>query len=98
VPNKWWWLMQSIYLSQHKLKDMDLALKVSQPMVNPEVPAFAQQMAAVVREKRGEFEDALIIMETIRDNAKHIEEADLKYMQYFIEERIKRLDEVKKHR
>jgi hypothetical protein len=94
VPAKWWWLMQSIYLSQHKLQDMDLALKVSQPMVNPEVPAFAQQMAAVVREKRGEFEDALSIMETIRDNAKHIKESDLKFMTYFIEERLKRLDEV----
>ncbi len=98
VPDKWWWLMQSIYLSQHKLEDMELALKVSQPMVNPDVPAFAQQMAAVVREKRGEFEDALAIMETIRDNAKQITEADLKYMTYFIEERLKRLDDVRKHR
>ncbi len=95
VPKKWWWLMQSIYLAQHKLDDLNLALKVSKPMVNPEVPAFAQQMAAVVREKRGEFEDALVIMETIRDNAKDIRESDLKFMTYFIEERLKRLDEVK---
>jgi hypothetical protein len=71
---------------------MDLALKVSQPLVNPRVPAFAQQMAAVVREKRGEFEDALSIMETIRDHAEQLTDSDLKYMRYFIEERLEALD------
>jgi len=42
------------------------------------------------------MEDALKIMETIRDNAKHIKESDLKFMTYFIEERLKRLDDIKK--
>ncbi len=93
VGHKWWWLLQAIYLAQHKLNDMDLALKVSQPLVNPEVPAWAQQMAAVVREKRGEFEDALSIMETIRDNAKEISDADLKYMTYFVKERLGKLED-----
>jgi hypothetical protein len=97
VPNKWWWLVQSIYLASHKLNDMDLALKVSAPLVDPKVPAWAQQMAAVVREKRGEFDDALSIMEAIKDNAETITDADLKYMNYFIEERIKRLDEYNKN-
>ncbi len=96
IAHKWWWLMQSIYLAQHKLNDMDLALKVSQPLVNPVVPVFAQQMAAVVREKRGEMEDALTIMDTIAKNAKEIPDADLKYMTYFVEDRLKKLDEAKK--
>ncbi len=96
VPNKWWWLLQSIYLAMHKLGDNDLALKVSTPLVNENVPAFAQQMAAVVREKRGEFEDALQIMETISKNAKDIKDADLKYMKYFIDERINKLDKLEK--
>jgi hypothetical protein len=96
VPNKWWWLVQSIYLASHKLNDMDLALKVSAPLVDPKVPAWAQQMAAVVREKRGEFDDALKIMEAIKEHAENISDADLKYMNYFIEERIKRLDEYNK--
>jgi hypothetical protein len=93
VPHKWWWLLQSIYLSMHKLNDMDLALKVAKPMVNPEVPAFAQQMAAVVHEKRGEMEDALQVMRIIQDNAKEIKDADLKYMTYFVEERLKKLED-----
>jgi hypothetical protein len=94
VAHKWWWLLQSIYLAMHKLNDMDLALKVAEPMVNPEVPAFAQQMAAVVHEKRGEMEDALKVMEIITANAKDIKDADLKYMTYFVEERLKKLEDI----
>lgn len=97
VPHKWWWLLQSIYLASHKLNDMELALKVAKPMYNEEVPAFAQQMLAVVHEKRGEMQAAYDIMVGIEKNAKHINDADLKYMRYFIEERIQRLDEINKH-
>ncbi|MDX1974045.1 MAG: hypothetical protein SFT92_00030 [Rickettsiales bacterium] len=95
IEHKWWWLMQAIYLASYKLEDMDLALKVSQPLVNPKVPVFAQQMAAVVREKRGEMDAALEIMETIDNNAEHIPDADLKYMEYFVKERLNRLDAIK---
>jgi hypothetical protein len=94
VPNKWWWLLQSIYLAAHKLNDMNLALKVAQPMVNPEVPAFAQQMVAVIHEKRGEMEDALQVMNIISENAKDIKDSDLKFMTYFVEDRLKRLDDI----
>ncbi len=96
VPEKWWWLLQSIYLAMHKLNDNDLALKVSTPLVNKDVPAFAQQMAAVVREKRGEMDAALQIMETISKNAKDIKDMDLKYMKYFIDERLNKLDKMQK--
>lgn len=95
VPHKWWWLLQAMYLSTHRLNDMDLALKVTQPMLIPEVPAWAQQMVAVIHEKRGEMEDALHIMEQIRDNATAITDADLKYMRYFIDERLKKLEETR---
>jgi hypothetical protein len=96
VEHKWWWLLQSIYLAMHKVDDMDLAMKVAAPLVNDKVPLFAQEMAAVVHEKRGEMEDALRIMEAIRANAKDIPDADLKYMTYFIEERLGKLDKMKK--
>lgn len=94
VAHNWWWLVQCIYLAMHRLNDMDLALKVAKPLVNPDVPAWAQQMTAVVYEKRGEFGDALSIMDTISKHAKDLTPADLAYMRYFIEERIKRLDQV----
>lgn len=94
VAHKWWWLLQSIYLAQYKLKDMDLALKVATPLVDKQVPIWAQQMAAVVHEKRGEMSDALAIMETIKNNADAIPERDLRYMVYFVKERLKRLDKL----
>ncbi len=96
IEHKWWWLIQAIYLAQHKLNDMDLALKVAKPLVNSKVPAWAQQMAAVVYEKRGEMSDALRIMETIRDNTKDIPDSDLRYMQYFVRERLHKLEEFQK--
>lgn len=95
ITHKWWWLLQSIYLAQYKLNDMDLALKVAAPLVDTRVPIWAQQMAAVVHEKRGEMADALRIMETIKDNAENISDRDLKYMIYFVKERLKRLDKLK---
>lgn len=94
VAHKWWWLLQSIYLAMYKANDMDLALKVAAPMIDPGVPVWAQQMIAVVHEKRGEMADALRIMETIHDNAAEMSDQDLRYMEYFVRERIGRLDEI----
>ncbi len=96
VAHKWWWLLQSIYLAMHRLEDKDLALKVAKPMLNKDVPVWAQQMVAVVYEKRGEMEAAYEIMNTIKDNAENIPDKDLNYMVYFVKERLKRLDDAKK--
>jgi hypothetical protein len=98
IEHKWWWLVQSIYLSMHKLDDMDLALKVSQPLINDKVPVWAQSMAAIVREKRGEMDDAYRIMETIQQHAEHIPDSELKFMTYFIEERLGRIDKLREER
>ncbi len=94
IGSKWWWLVQSIYLASHKLNDMDMALKVSAPLVDDRVPIWAQSMAAIVHEKRGEMEDAYRIIETIRHHAREIPEPELKFMRYFVEERLGRLDEM----
>jgi len=96
VAHKWWWLMQSIYLSMHKLNDSDLALKVAKPLQDPSVPVWAREMTAVVHEKRGEMDDALHIMEAIKQNAENIPDADLNYMTYFVKERLGKLEESKK--
>lgn len=96
IGNKWWWLLQSIYLSMHRLEDMDLALKVAGPMVHEQVPVWAQQMVAVVHEKRGEMDSAYRIMETIHENMDNIPESDLRYMVYFVQERLKRIEDAQK--
>ena len=98
VGKNWWWLVQALYIAMHRLEDLDLALKITKPLVNPEVPVWAQQLTAIVHEKRGEMNDALTIMETIRENVKEISPQDLAYMTYFVQERLKALDEGDKKR
>lgn len=92
VEHKWWWLLQTIYLSMHKLGDMDLALKAAKPLQDDHVPVWAREMTAVVYEKRGEMDDALKIMNGIKANVKNIPDKDLAYISYFIDERIKKLE------
>ena len=93
AKDKWWWLMQAIYLANHKLKDQDLALKIAQPLRNSELPVMAQQLLAIVYEQRGEMDQAFEMLSEIQKNVENIPEKDLRYMHYFAEERLKRLEE-----
>lgn len=92
VEKKWWWLVQAIYLANHKLNDKDLALKVAQPLTTTRnIPIWAQQMPAFVHEQRGEFEDAFSIMQGIQRDIKVMPKAEVNFMKYFINERLKKL-------
>jgi hypothetical protein len=97
---KWWWLVQAVYLANHVLKDKDLALQMAKPLENAgdDVPIFARQMPAFIHEQRGEFDDALRIMQDIQKNHKNLSAGELNFMKYFVEERLKRLDTVTKER
>ena len=95
VTNKWWWLMQTIYLANHKLKNPDLALEVAKPLRNSELPVMAQQLLAIVHEQRGEIDQAFDIIKEIQRNVEDIPDKELRYMNYFAEERLKRLEEYK---
>lgn len=93
VEQKWWWLVQAIYLASHKLEDEDLALKVAQPLTSTtKIPVWAQQMPAFVHEKRGEMEDALAIMENIKHSQQEIKPGELNFMRYFVLERLSTLE------
>lgn len=92
---KYWWLAQAVYLAQHKLKDNDLALKMALPLEHADgAPFWVRQLPAFVHEKRGEMDDALRIIEQIEAQAKdhHIPDSELRFMTYFVKERLKRLD------
>lgn len=92
---KWWWLTQATYLAMHKLEDDVLALKVASPLEGiKNIPYWAQQMPAFVHEKRGELEDAYLIMRAILEQEDEIEQGELNYMRYFMEDRLDRLKEV----
>lgn len=96
-PSKnYWWLSQAAYLAEHKLKDQDLALKVASPLEHADTaPYWARQLPAFVHERRGEMDDALRIIQNIEENSENIPPSELKFMTYFVKERIKKLDKLK---
>lgn len=92
---KWWWLVQAIYLANHKLEDQDLALKIANSLKNTrDIPIWAQQMPALVYEQRGEMDEAMKIIEGILENQENIKQGELNFMRYFIEERIERMEQM----
>ncbi|MFM9889131.1 MAG: hypothetical protein ACKVOE_00600 [Rickettsiales bacterium] len=94
---KWWWVVQAIYLAQHKMHDLDRALALSQRLVGQrDIPIWAQQMPAFIHEERGEFGDALGIIEDIVKHPETYSKGELNFMRYFIDERLGKLDKVQK--
>ena len=98
---KYWWLAQATYLAQHKLKDNDLALKMASPLEHADsAPFWVRQLPAFVHENRGEMDDALRIIEEIeaKANEHQIPDSELRFMTYFVKERLKRMDKLETDR
>jgi hypothetical protein len=90
---KYWWLAQAAYIAEHKLNDQDLALKVAKPLEQAEnAPFWVRQLPAFVHERRGEMDDALHIIENIAKNSKDIPAGEINFMNYFVKERLKKLE------
>lgn len=90
---KYWWLAQGAYIAEHKLRDTDLALKLATPLEQAtDAPFWARQLPAFVHERRGEMDDALHIMEEVAKNSKDIPATELNFMNYFVKERLHRLE------
>jgi|GEM_PF-342397 len=97
VKEKWWWVVQGAYLAQHKLQDNNRALELAQRLRGVRgIPVWAQQMPAFIQENRGEFGDALAIIQDILKHPEDFSEGELNFMRYFIDERLGKLDSVKK--
>lgn len=91
VEQKWWWLIQAIYLANHKLNDKELALKVGAPLINARgIPLWARHFPAFIYEQQGEMEQALYVMEHVLKNYEEekLSREDFNFMKYFIEERL----------
>lgn len=90
----WWWLSQSIYLANSVLKDKPRAIRIAAELrkVKAEMPLWARQMEAFLREDMGDKAQAERIMcETFRD-AGHLKDAPKReqdFMIHFFEERMK---------
>lgn len=96
VKEKWWWVVQGAYMATHKMNDTARALEMANKLTNVRgIPIWAQQMAAFIHEQRGEFGEALAIIEDVMKHPEDYSQGELNFMKYFVEERLHRLDEVK---
>lgn len=93
ADTKWWWLIQAMYLANHKLEDQELALKVGQPLLDAKgIPLWARHFPAFIYEQKGEVDQALYVMEHVLKEyeSAHLSREDFNFMKYFIEERLHR--------
>lgn len=91
VETKWWWLIQAMYLANHKLEDKDLALEVGAPLIEAQgIPIWARQFPAFIYEQKGQLAEALYVMEHVLEGYEQekLPRADFNFMKYFIEERL----------
>lgn len=95
LEKKWWWRIQAAYLSTHRLSDTHGSLAITLPLAKlTTAPYWVQQYPAFVYEKMGEMEEAQKIIEAIILSKKDIPKDELGFMQAFIENRIKRLEQL----
>lgn len=94
---KWWWVVQAVYLANNKMQDMNRALQMAERLRGVRgIPVWAQQQAAFIREKRGEFGEALAIIKEIVDHKEDYSLSELRFMSYFVRERLGKMDALRK--
>lgn len=92
---KWWWVAQASYLAGHKMNDQDRALRLALRLRGVKgIPMWAQQLSAFVYEKRGEYGEALAIIQEILKDPSQYSQGELNFMKYFIDERLGKIKEV----
>lgn len=72
-PNRYWkWMIQSAIIAQHRLNDMQLALKYAEAVrkktTSKTVPAWAKQHEVFIREDLGEYEVAAGVLKLLIDD------------------------------
>tara|TARA_B100000989_G_C19482016_1_gene445615 strand:- start:609 stop:1352 length:744 start_codon:yes stop_codon:yes gene_type:complete len=95
VEEKWWWLVQAVYLANHKLQDQDMALQVANMLRGEaDIPVWVQQLPAFIHEQRGEFDAAAVIIQQVLENEDDLDQGELNFITHFAEERIERMKEL----
>ncbi len=85
---KWRWMVQAIYLAQHRVYNENLALqlaeKLSQMPQSVKMPGWARQMPAFVLEKKGDKAAARALMEDMLRTQKNLSPDDIANMAFFL--------------
>jgi len=87
--DRWWWLAMGVSIANFKLKDLDLALRLSFKLSRTpggKIPRWAQQMPAIISAQMGEKDVALNIIKELATKYDNYTQAEINYMNYFIRE------------
>ncbi len=91
IDTKWWWIYQASYLAFHKLEDQKQGIEIADHLVNAkgDLPIWVRQLPAIYHEKVGDKEEAFLIIKNIMDNIDNISEHELNFMNIFLKDRLK---------
>ncbi|MBU6475089.1 MAG: hypothetical protein KGL10_01505 [Alphaproteobacteria bacterium] len=86
--DKWRWLVQAVYLAQHRMYDENLALQLAEKLADMpqsvDMPAWARQMPAFVLEKKGDRAAARALMADMLRTQKNLSPEDIGNMTFFL--------------
>ena len=88
---RWQPMAHAVYLAQHRLHDLDLALELARGLAaapaNPAIPNWARQMHIFVLENMGELETAKILLGGLLDSGQIVDQHE----RHFLSERLREL-------
>ncbi len=91
-PEKWRWLAQAAYLAQHRMHNLDEALKYAYQLqrlsrnYEIDMPQWARQMPVFVLNNRGEKAASRALMENLLVTEKNMHPTEVNYMKIFLME------------
>jgi len=91
---KWRWLAQAAYLAQHRMNNVDLALKFAYKLVSMnrdegiEMPQWARQMPAFILNNHGDKEAAKKLMSNMLVSEKTALPEEVNFMKSFLIEQL----------
>ncbi len=92
APEKWRWLAQAAYLAQHRMHNLDEALKYAYQLqrlsrdYSIDMPQWARQMPVFVLNNRGEKAASRALMENLLVTEKNMHPTEINYMKIFLME------------
>lgn len=102
LDHNWWWLFQAIYIAKNSLGNYERALKLAYELSEnnaKNAPLWTKQMPAFILEEMGDGCMAFQIIQKIliesESGVRQVDAAELNFMRYFIQDRLKRLKEGK---
>jgi len=92
IGEKWRWLAHAAYLAQHRMHDLQLALKLAYQLAkmpnSDTMPQWARQMPAFILNERGDGEASRKLMENMLVTEKNAHPQEIGFMKSYLIEQL----------